>query len=379
MSSSEGPGPLDAETRGLTDLLLSLMARGVDVPWEEAAFSRMAVRLFSYQYERNAPYRNFCLHRGVSPASVSRWQDIPAIPTAAFKAASLACFDPRQAAAVYHSSGTSGAGPGKHYLQSLDLYNASLRPAFAAHVLPDGQRLRLILLVPPPAIAPHSSLSHMLAEAARAEVDQPMWAVGETGLLVRALMDTLRRSQQQGTPVALLGTAFAFVSLLDACLTQELRFALPPGSRIMDTGGYKGRTREVSKDELHRLYLRVLGVPESCVINEYGMTEMGSQFYDTALRDAVTGVTRPRRKAGPPWVRTVVMDPETMEPAPPGAIGLLRHVDLANLGSVISIQTDDLGYSLDDGFEIVGRAKGAEARGCSITADELLNAAARGR
>ena len=356
------------------------MASGVGVPWEETAFSQMAVRLFSYQYERNAPYRNFCAHRGVSPASVSRWQDIPAIPTAAFKAAPLACFDVRHAAAVYHSSGTSGAGPGKHYLQSLDLYNASLRPTFAAHVLPDGQRLRMMLLVPPPAIAPHSSLSHMLAEVAREwSEDQPVWAVDETGLRVRALMDTLRRSQQQGAPVALLGTAFAFVSLLDTCLTQGIRFALPPGSRIMDTGGYKGRTREVPKDELHCLYLRVLGVPESHVINEYGMTEMGSQFYDSALRDAASGRAGPRYKAGPPWVRTMVMDPETMEPAAPGAIGLLRHVDLANLGSVVSIQTDDLGYAIGAGFQIVGRARGAEARGCSITAEELLNTAARDR
>ncbi len=368
--------PLDAEARGLTDVLLSVMARGVDVAWEEAAFSRLALRLFSYQYERNTPYRNFCRHRDASPASVSRWQDIPAIPTAAFKAASLACFDTSQATVVYHSSGTSGAGPGRHYLQSLDLYNASLRPTFAAHVLPDGQRLPMLLLAPSPALAPHSSLSHMLSEVAREwSAEQPMWAVDETGLRGRALMDALRRSEQNRTPVALLGTAFAFISLIDTCLSQGIRFALPPGSRIMDTGGYKGRTREVPKDELHRLYLRVLGVPASHVINEYGMTEMGSQFYDTGLRDAVHGAAQPRHKVGPHWVRTVVIDPETMESAASGAIGLLRHVDLANLGSVIAIQTDDLGCAVGDGFEIVGRAKGAEARGCSITADELLNAA----
>ena len=374
MTPSPGGLPSDSETRVLTEALLALMACGMDQPWDEAAFARLALRLFSYQYERNTPYRNFCRHRGISPTGVSGWRDIPAIPAAAFKAAPLACFDVRSTAAVYHSSGTSGAGPGRHYLQSLVLYNASLRPAFAAHVLPDGLRLPMLILAPPPAIAPHSSLSHMLAEVAGEwSAEEPVWAVDVAGLRVRALTDALRQCQQRGAPVALLGTAFAFVGLMDACLAEGIRFALPAGSRIMDTGGYKGRTREVPKDELQRFYLRVLGVPAGHVVNEYGMTEMGSQFYDTALRDLVAGVVRPRRKAGPPWVRTVVMDPETMEPAPSGAIGLLMHVDLANLGSVIAIQTEDLGYAIGDGFEIVGRAKGAEARGCSLTADELLD------
>ena len=85
------------------------------------------------------------------------------------------------------------------------------------------------------------------------------------------------------------------------------------------------------------------------------------------------GGAKPRRKVVPPWARTVVVDPETLEPVPEGHTGLLRHYDLANSSSVMAIQTDDLGVASDNGFEIVGRASGAEARGCSLAIDEMLS------
>jgi hypothetical protein len=104
------------------------------------------------------------------------------------------------------------------------------------------------------------------------------------------------------------------------------------------------------------------------IVNQYGMTELGSQFYDSTLRepDAV------RRKLGPPWARVRVVDPETGEEAGAGAVGGLFVTDLANTGSVIALQTGDLGRSVADGFEVLGRDPGAEERGCSIAADELL-------
>jgi len=109
-------------------------------------------------------------------------------------------------------------------------------------------------------------------------------------------------------------------------------------------------------------------------VNEYGMTEMGSQFYDNTLKNHHLGIIEPRYKVIPPWVRTVVVDPETFQEAPVGTLGLLRHYDLANWGSVMAIQTEDVGCLIGEGFEIVGRAKGAEARGCSLAMEELLGA-----
>jgi hypothetical protein len=149
----------------------------------------------------------------------------------------------------------------------------------------------------------------------------------------------------------------------------------------MDTGGYKGRSREVPKTELYAAYHRHFGIPLTHIVNEYGMTELGSQFYDRNLRDAAAGrdptdclPASSRIKLAPPWVRVVVVDPETLEPLDGPGPGLLRFIDLANLHTVLAVQTDDLGELRGEGFEILGRAASAEARGCSLTAEEFAEA-----
>jgi hypothetical protein len=145
----------------------------------------------------------------------------------------------------------------------------------------------------------------------------------------------------------------------------------------MDTGGFKGRSREVTRAELYGAIRERLGIaPEWCV-NEYGMTEMSSQFYDGAAGTAPADPAA-RLHAGPAWVRTRATDPETLDILPHGEVGVLRHWDLANLGSVACIQTSDLGVTAPGGFRVLGRAQGAEARGCSLAMDDLLSAL-RGR
>ena len=184
-------------------------------------------------------------------------------------------------------------------------------------------------------------------------------------LRLDALQAALRESS---APIVLCGTAFSFVHLLDALEASDLRLPLPAGSRVMETGGFKGRAREISRDELYASIDARLGVPAESVVNQYGMTELGSQFYDSVL--AEPGV--PRRKLGPPWARARIVDPESGEPCPPGAVGALVLHDLANTGSVAAIQTADLGRRNGDGFEVLGREAGAEARGCSIALDSML-------
>jgi acyl-coenzyme A synthetase/AMP-(fatty) acid ligase len=124
----------------------------------------------------------------------------------------------------------------------------------------------------------------------------------------------------------------------------------------------------MSRDELYGALEERLGVPAARCVNQYGMTELGSQFYDTVLRFPGT----PRRKLGPPWVRVRLVDPVTGEDVPEGQDGILVIVDLANTGSILALQTQDVGRRIGDGFEVLGRAAGAEARGCSIAADEML-------
>ena len=136
----------------------------------------------------------------------------------------------------------------------------------------------------------------------------------------------------------------------------------------METGGFKGRTREISRLELYAEIKRTLGVPAERIVNQYGMTELGSQFYDSVLRSP----SEPRRKLGPPWARVVIIDPETGHEAATGHLGIIVVVDLANTGSVLALQTGDLGRAVLDGFEVIGREPGAEERGCSIAADTLF-------
>ncbi|HEX8958897.1 MAG TPA: hypothetical protein VF770_03650, partial [Solirubrobacterales bacterium] len=180
--------------------------------------------------------------------------------------------------------------------------------------------------------------------------------------------------------VMLLGTAFAFVHFLDYCKERGLRYALPKRSRLMDTGGFKGRSRELPRDELYALYREIFGVTAQYLVNEYGMTELGSQFYDATLIDHHLRRRRPPRKLAPPWCRVSLVDAETLAPAAPGEPGILHFFDLSNLYSVAAIQTEDLGRVVsaeDGGFEVLGRAEGAEARGCSLALDDLLSAQRR--
>ena len=372
---------LDAEGRTIAAELRALFARGVDVPLDDAAFDALARRVFAYQFERNAPYAAYCRRRGVTPADVDHWTRIPAVPTAAFKHLTLACGPEDAAEAVFRTSGTTlGAEQrGRHFVLDLSLYHASLLPNFAAYLLPDGAELPMLALVPPQTHAADSSLGHM--------IDVVMDRLGgegsgyfidpEAGILEDALDRALTEASERGTPVCLLGTAFAFVHWLDRLRERGRRYALPPGSRLMDTGGFKGRSREVPAEALRAMYAEWLGIPDDHCVNEYGMTELGSQFYDTVLRERVkAGAVGPRRKVAPPWVRTRVVSADTLEPVPPGEVGLLRHWDLANLGSVLAVQTEDLGRETDDGgFVVLGRAGGAPPRGCSIAMDLLLEAA----
>jgi hypothetical protein len=336
-------------------------------------FESVAREVFAFQYEENAPYRAFCRRRGVRPATLTRWQEIPALPTAAFKSAALTCGPPGR---LFKTSGTlrGEQDRGKHHLPELALYDAAWEEPFRRHVVPDRREMRILSLIPDGKTLPDSSLSYM--------VDRIMDRFGARGsgfFLGRDGMDAPRMTRALGQaikdeePVLLLTTAFAAITFLDELEVRDVKLSLPKGSRIMDTGGFKNRAREVARDELLHFYEDVLGVPPCRVVGEYGMTEMCSQFYETTLCDSFAGKAAAERLyEGPPWVRTRVLDPDTLEPVPDGREGLLAHLDLANAWSVCSIVTEDLGMTAGAGFRLLGRAQEAELRGCSLAAEELL-------
>jgi hypothetical protein len=198
--------------------------------------------------------------------------------------------------------------------------------------------------------------------------------IDAAGVHLDTFTDTIAHAQREGTPVCILAITSALVAFFDWCEAHSQRFALPGGSRIMDTGGNKGKGRMISRKGFLQSCWKYLKVAGYFCVNEYGMTEMASQFYDNVLYNRFRQSNEPRYKIGPAWVRTLVVDPETLAEVPAGQSGLLRHFDLANAGSVMAIQTDDVGYVTGAGFEITGRAPGAEARGCALVLEEFLAA-----
>jgi hypothetical protein len=365
----------DATARALERRILDLIRAGAGAPIAPEAFNRLALDVLAFQYGANEPYRRYCDLRGRTPDNVADWREVPFAPTAAFKEVALTCFPPEQATLVFTTSGTTqGSRQGTHYLLKPELYDASLLAHFETALLPDGARLPMYVLAQPPREAPHSSLSHMFGVVERELGNDCTYYVDETGLAVEALARDLAIAEAEGVPVMLLGTAFAFVHFLDHCHERGLRFALPTRSRLMDTGGFKGRSREVPRDELYRLYRETFGIAAQYLVNEYGMTELGSQFYDATLLDHQMRRRRPLRKLAPPWCGVSIVDAETLAPAAPGKPGILRFFDLSNLYSLAAVQTEDVGRTVEDGFEVLGRAEGAEARGCSIALDDLLTA-----
>jgi hypothetical protein len=222
---------------------------------------------------------------------VTDWREILHLPVTAFKHARIYSGN-GEPGAYFQTSGTT-EGPelrGRHYFENLELYRACATPVFKRFVLPDAERMPMLMLAMDPAVNPHSSLSRYLAwqQAAFGVPGQGGWFVDETGLRVADLERALHKVEG---PVALLGTAFAFVYLVDS----GLRVRLPEGSRIMETGGFKGKTREVGRSELYDLIREALG-PDVVCVNQYGMTEMSSNCYDQTL------VTGSPRKGGPAWV-----------------------------------------------------------------------------
>jgi len=368
----------------------------------ERGFEDLALELFALQFDHNAPYRRFCEARKISPPGVEHWNQIPAVPTSAFKELELSCLPPSERTAVFYSSGTTGQPPSRHFHNpvSLALYEASLWPWFREHLLPDCDAspldtIDLLCLSPGRSHAPHSSLVHMfevirqrlaITERGHSCPQQPPNEAVFTGTVLEdeawgldleKTIGIMRGAEATGRKLMILGTAFSFVHLLDELVARGLRIALPAGSRVMETGGYKGRSRRIPKPELHSLLSDRLAISAGRIVCEYGMSELSSQAYDHHVSDHSTNRHKPahggrsglaRRFVFPPWTRVQLISPETGRESAEDGTGLIRVFDLANAYSVMAIQTEDLALWRSDGFELLGRAPLAEPRGCSLRA-----------
>jgi hypothetical protein len=302
-------------------------------------FGALALALHAWQRENNADLRAFV---GDIPAPESWWQ-IPAVPVSLFRDLALTSFDPSDAKVEFRTSGTTAERRGIVRLRDTALYDLGARlhaersvgplPTHGMFLHPDRGE---------------SSLAHMC----RHFVQDATWLVDESGFDRSNAGRALRTVR---APVFVAGPAFAFHDLLEV---DPGPYLLPPGSLVMVTGGYKGRVRGVAEGAL--IPAATGAFPGARVVGEYGMTELSSQLWATPLGG---------RFLAPPWLGVQAVDPWTGEPT---TEGILRFFDLANVDTVLAIETADLGHVYPSGeIELLGRLPGAEPRGCSLTIEEL--------
>jgi hypothetical protein len=349
-----------AELKARIEALIATFEAGQ--PVDAAARDGLIEDLAAWQARRIPEYGRLQRH-GAWP---------PALPTDVFRFRRIAAHPEEEDLRVFRSSGTTSSERSIHVYCDLDLYDVSARAAARHMLFPDVDKMRLVILAPHEDEAPDSSLEYMLARFADWFGTECTWVWRRDALDLELLTERLRQAEASGDPVAVLGTSFAFVHAEDGL--GEQRFELPPGSRVMQTGGYKGRSREVDPDILLAAIGARYGVAAPRIINEFGATELSSQMYETTLREELDGPLGPRRLWVPPWVRATPVDPDTLQPVQGETIGILRIDDTANLDSVCCIQTADLAQRLHDGIVVLGRAPGATPRGCSIAADQALGA-----
>jgi hypothetical protein len=338
----------------------------------EDRFEALAGAAFAYQFERLVPYRTMCERAGKTPETVASWRDVPMIPATAFASLELATDPPLE---TFRSSGTLDAG-GKsgrsvHRHPFPELYRAAVDASFPRFCLPRGDRPgdlpAMLSLVPPRTVAPDSSLGfmvdHLMSRFGGPGSDYAFGVRGVEGAKARSWFGA---RQREGRPAMILATSIALADLLDFLARIDLRFRLPAGSAVFETGGFKGREREVSREELHGRLANQLAIPSEAIVGEYGMTELTSQGYTATLSGGAPDVF-----VLPHWMRVRVLDPVTLAEVPAGETGLLAFFDLANVGSALHLLTEDLGSLAGDGFRLAGRAADADLRGCSLLAEEL--------
>jgi hypothetical protein len=323
----------------------------------ESTFSRLAIAIAIEQAQTNKVYRHFLKARKETPDSWKTWQDITPMPVSLFKGQQVRSFE-ENAEKVWHSSGTTTGTRSQSFLKSTELYDLAIKREVESFLSTElfSDRVELVALVPKSSDWPNSSLAYMFEQIFPNAETNSVWVEdGKLRFVPSAAYGQCLKAMRDGNPVVLFGTSYLFVQLFDWMSEHNKSLSLPLGSTMIDTGGFKGITREITRYEMIDYAKDLLGILPSNVVNEYGMSEMSSQYWNISVEPYV----------GPHWLRSRVVDPFTLKDS---ESGVLAHVDLANVWSCIALQTEDRGKVLPDGRIFVsGRMNSAEAKGCSLS------------
>jgi len=308
-------------------------------------FEKTALRVFRFQYDNNPVYNDFCKHLRRTPARVKNLDAIPFLPVQFFKTHQVITGN-NTIEEIFTSSGTTGSIPAKHYVTDISCYRRSYLGGFR-HFYGNNKNYTLLALLPSYLERKGSSLIYMIDDLIKhANATESGFYLNNTAELKEKLI-TL---DKKGIPVLLIGVSFA---LLD--LVEQYSFQLK-NTIIMETGGMKGRRKEMIRKELHQRLCNGFGVKK--IHSEYGMTELLSQAYSKE-----DGIFR-----CPPWMKVFIREVEDpLQQQSLGKTGGINIIDLANINSCAFIATQDLGKVYKDGsFEVSGRYDHAAVRGCNL-------------
>jgi Acyl-protein synthetase, LuxE len=343
-------------------------------------FAPLALEIAAFQREFSPGFARLLARRA---GALTRVEDIPGVPCDAFRLARVAVHTESEDSLRFATSGTTSGARGIHALRTLETYRTVALRFGRAALLASPKSRSVVALAPRPDEPTTSSLGYMMALFMVDFEGKPnldarapeRWLIDESGVNVAELERAAERAIDEDAELVLLATSFALVALLDALNGRKMR--APEHTVIMQTGGFKGKTREIPASELRASVTQAFGVAENRVVSEYGMTELTSQLYEATLPGSALQREH-RGMAGvyfePPWLRVVPVDPVTLEPVAAGEIGIARIIDLANVDSAIAIQTQDRVRRRDGGIELLGRAPGATPRGCSLAIEEFVQA-----
>ncbi|HET8803497.1 MAG TPA: acyl transferase [Aequorivita sp.] len=307
-------------------------------------FERLAIEIFRFQLENVAVYRNFCNLLGKNLASVKNVEDIPFLPIQFFKNHKVITQHLTEQA-IFTSSGTTGNITSKHYVADVNLYEKSFLKAFTRQY-GNPSEFAILALLPSYLERGGSSLIYMVEHLIEKSNNSNS---GFYLYEMDALIAKLELLEESGQKTILIGVSYALLDLI-----EKRKFRLK-NTIVMETGGMKGRRKEMIKEELHEILKKGFGV--SKIHSEYGMTELLSQAY--SFGDGIFSC--------PPWMKILTRDTEDALSFTFGKTGGINVIDLANLNSCAFIATQDLGKTFADGsFEIVGRFDSSDIRGCNL-------------
>lgn len=311
----------------------------------ETEFQELSLKIFKFQFQNNPVYRSFCDLLYKHPSDINHLSEIPFLPIQFYKSHKVVS-SASEVQARFISSGTSGNQNSKHYVTDLELYRESFQTCFS-HFYGNVEDLVILALLPNYLEREGSSLVYMVKHL----IDGSLHS--ESGFYLRNLSELKNKLidlDAKGQRILLIGVSFALLDLVE--LHQfELQNTI-----IMETGGMKGRRKELIREELHAILKTGFGV--SRVHSEYGMTELLSQAY--SLGDG--------RFKCPSWMRVLVREAEDpLNTTISNKSGGLNIIDLANLNSCSFIATQDLGKVYEDNsFEVAGRFDNSDIRGCNL-------------